>query len=149
MPKIIETLRQDEWWYGQDSFPYRIKEMDTDHVVNVIDWLGRRANSLRLQHYWDEFLELNDLDDYDVGPDTERDFVKWLGANPALDGSAIDWLARTPLVEALWDELARRDGLDGDVIAVRYDVELEEDSSGANGRAVGADPRLRGRPALG
>lgn len=149
MPKIIETLRQEEMWYGQDSFPYRIATMDINHIVNVLDWLRRRANALRLQHYWDEFLELNDLDDSEVGPRTEEAFVRWLGANPALETNAVDWLRRMPLVEALWRELRQRDGIDGDLVDVRYDAELEEDSDGANGRAVGTDPRLRGRTALG
>jgi hypothetical protein len=57
VPKITDTLRQDEWWYGRDSFPYRITEMETSHVVNVLDWLRRRAYARRLQLYWDDFLE--------------------------------------------------------------------------------------------
>lgn len=149
MPKIIETLRQDEWWYGQDSFPYRISTMDVDHIVNVLDWLRRRANALRLQHYWDEFLELNDVDDGDVGPLTEKAFVRWLGANPALENNAVDWLRQMPLVEALWHELRRRDGVDGDVVAVHYEKELEDDSDGVDSGADGTNPGLRGRPALG
>lgn len=148
MPKIIETLRQDEWWYGQDSFPHRITEMDTSHIINVLDWLRRRASALRLQHYWDEFLEYSDLDDSDVGPESEAQFIRWLGKNPALESNPVDWLRATPLVETLWSELRRRDGIDGDVVSVRYNEEIEEDSDGANGRAVGADPRLRGRAAL-
>lgn len=149
MPKIIETLRQDEWWYGQDSFPYRITEMETSHIVNVLDLLRRRVSTLRLQHYWDEFLEYSDLDDGDVGPESEAQFIQWLGRNPALESNPVDWLRATPLVEALWDELRRRDSVDGDVVSVWIEEELEDDSDGANGRTVGADPRLRGRAALG
>lgn len=149
MPKIVETLRQDEWWYGQDSFPYRLTEMEASHLVNVLDWLRRRAYQLRLQHYWSEFLEYSDLDESEVGPNTERAFVRWLGANPALEVDAVDWLAATPLVRALWRELARRDGLDGDVVAVRYDEELESDSDGIDGRAIESNQGLRDRPALG
>lgn len=149
MPKIVETLRQDVWWYGQDSFPYRIAQMDTRHVVNVLDWLRRRASALHLQHHWDEFLEYSDLDDHDAGSVTEQAFVKWLAANSALEQNAVDWLRATPLVEALWDELRRRDGIDGYVVAVRYDEEIEDVSSGTNGRAVGTNPGLCGRSALG
>lgn len=149
MPKIIETLRQDEWWYGQDSFPYRVAEMETSHIRNVLEFLRRRASQLKLQHYWDEFLERYDLDDYEVGPDAEQAFIRWLGANPAIEADPRGWLEQTPLVKALRYTLVFRGSVDGDVVGVRYDTELEEDSDGANGRAVGADPRLRGRPALG
>lgn len=149
MPKIIETLRQDEWWYGQDSFPYRLRAMETSHIGNVLDWLRRRAHMLRMQHYWDEFLELNDICDDEVGPHTEEAFIRWLGANPALEQDGFRWLDQMPLVKALKYELVLRGTVDGDVVGVRYDAELEEDSDGANGRAVGADPRLRGRSALG
>lgn len=149
MPKIVETLRQDEMWYGQDSFPYRIREMELSHVANVLDWLGRRAHMLRLQHYWDEFLELNDICDDEVGPRTEEAFTRWLGANPTLEQNAVQWLRSMPLVKALRYELVLRGSVDGDVVGVWYDAELEEDSDGANARAVGANPRLRGRTALG
>lgn len=149
MPKIVETLRQDEWWYGQDSFPYRVVEMETSHIGNVLEWLRRRANQLRLQHYWDEFLEYNDLDDLDVGPNTEHDFIKWLGANPALETDARRWVEQTPLVKALKYTLLLRGSVDGDVVGVRTEREIESDSDRANGGAVGTNSRLRGRPALG
>lgn len=146
MPKIVNTLRQETMWYGRDSMPYRIRKMDTEHIVNVLDFLRRRAHALRLQHYWDEFLCTTDLDESEVSPDTEREFVQWLGVNPALEVDVVDWLAATPLVRALWRELRLRDGVDGDLVDVRYDKELEDDS---NGRAVGADQGLRDRPTLG
>lgn len=149
MPKIVDTLRQEWMWYGQDNFPYRIRKMDTEHIVNVLDWLRRRAYTLRMQHYWDEFLEYSDLDDADVGPNTEHAFVQWLAANPALEVDPVNWLAATPLVRALWRELRLRDGVDGDLVDVRYDEELEDDSGGTNGRAVGTDQGLCNRPALG
>lgn len=149
MPKIVETLRQDKMWYGQDGFPYRLASMDDKHIANVLDWLRRRAYTLRMQHYWDEFMELNDVPDDEIGPDTERAFVRWLGANPALEVDAVDWLAAMPLVRALWRELALRDGLDGEVVDVYWQKELTEDSGGANAGAVGTDQGLRGRPTLG
>jgi hypothetical protein len=148
MPKIIETLRQDVWWYGQDSFPYRVIEMETQHLVNVLEWLRRRANALRLQHYWDEFLEYNDLDDYDVGSETESAFIRWLGTQPVLDVNPVDWLERTPFVQALKHTLALRGTVDGVVVDVRVEKEIEDDA-GTHTRAVGTDPRLRGRAALG
>lgn len=149
MPKIIETLRQDEWWYGQDGFPYRVREMPTSHIENVVEWLRRRANQLRLQHYWDEFLEYNDLNDEDIGPHTQRAFNEWLRHQNAIEAdSATAWLDQTPLVRALCRVLRRRNTVNGDVVDVRYDQELEDDS-GTDGRAVGTDPGLRDRPALG
>lgn len=149
MPKIIETLRQDEMWYGQDNFPYRISTMETSHIGNVLDWLRRRAHMLRLQHYWDEFLELNDICDDEVGPRTEEAFIRWLGANPALEQNGFKWLEQMPLVKALRYELVLRGTIDGDVVKVRYDAELEEDSDGTDQRAVGPSSGFRGRPALG
>ena len=149
MPKIVETLRQGEWWYGQDGFPYRVAEMELSHVVNTLRWLRRRANTLRLQHHWDEFLEYSDLPDCDAGPAAERAFVQWLGAQPTLDVDPVAWLELTPLVKALKRTLILRGSTDGDVVDVRYDEELEDVSSGTNGRAVGTDQGLCDRPALG
>lgn len=148
MPKIIETLEQGEWWYGQDSFPYRVVEMDTEHIGNVLRWLRRRANQLRMQHHWDEFLEHHDLPDEDAGPESELAFVKWLGASSELDVDPHAWLEQRPLVKALKYTLIMRDTLDADVVDVHTEEEIEDDS-GTHARAVGADPGLRDRPALG
>lgn len=150
MHKIVETLRQTEWWYGQDGFPYRLDEMELTHLWNVLNFLGRRASQLRLQHYWDEFLERNDVDDYDdydVGLETA--FHEWLRSQNEIDGIPQDWLNQTPFMQELRHQIALRNVANGDVVGVRYDEELEDGSGGANGRAVGADPRLRDRPALG
>lgn len=149
MPRIVNTLRQEEMWYGQDSLPYRIVNMDNQHIVNVLDFLRRRASQLKLQHYWDEFLELNDIPDDEVGPDSERAFIQWLGKNPAIEANPARWLESMPLVRALSKELRRRGVVDGDVVRVRYDEELEEDSDDTDGRAVDAHSGLRDRPALG
>ena len=136
MPKIVKTLEQTERWYGQDSFPYRIQTMASSHITNVLEWLERRASQLRLQRYWDEFLEYSDIDDSEVGPNAEAEFVRWLGSGPAIEEDASAWLARRPLVRALKRELRRRGTTDGDVVAVRYDEELEDVSSGTNGGAA-------------
>lgn len=149
MPKITDTLRQEWMWYGQDSMPYRIRKMDTEHIVNVLDFLRRRAHALRLQHYWDEFLGYSDLDDSEIGPNTEREFVRWLAANPALEVDAVDWLAATPLVRALWRELALRDGLDGEVVDIYWQRELEGVSDGIDGRTEEPDQGSGDRSALG
>lgn len=149
MPRIVETLRQTEWWYGADGFPYRLAEMELSHLWNVLNFLGRRASQLRLQHYWDEFLERNDVDDYDVGPEIKIAFHEWLRSQNEIDGIPQDWLNQTPFLRELRHQIALRNVADGDVVGVRYDEELEDGSGGTNGRAVGADPRLRGRPALG
>lgn len=149
MPNIIETLQQDEWWYGRDGFPYRLREMPTSHIENVLEWLRRRASQLRLQHYWDEFLEHHDLDDEGIGPSTQGTFHEWLRHQNALEADdGRTWLEQTPFIRALQRVLRRRNTVNGDVVDVRYDEELE-DVSGTDGRAVAADPRLRDRPALG
>lgn len=149
MPNIVETLGQTEWWYGADKYPYRITEMPTSHIVNVLEWLRRRADQLRRQHYWDEFLEYHDLDDSEVGPHTQGAFYEWLRHQNQLDGDATAWLDKTPLVRKLKRTLRKRGTVDGVVVDVRYDEELEDVSAGIDGRAVSADPRLRGRTALG
>lgn len=148
MPKIVETLRQTEWWYGEDGFPYRVNEMELSHLWNVHNWLTRRADQLRRQHYWDEFLEYNDLDDGCYGLSARTAFHEWLRRQNELEPIASDWLRQTPLVRELKHQIALRNLVDGDVVGVRYDEELE-DESGTDGRAVGTDPRLRDRPALG
>jgi hypothetical protein len=149
VPKITETLQQNEWWYGADSCPYRITEMPTSHIRNVVEWLSRRADQLRRQHYWEEFLEYNDLDDLDVGPHSQAAFHEWLRHQNQLDGDSAAWLERTPLVRKLRWILRKRGTVDGVVVGVHYEMELEDDSDGTNGRAVAANPRLRDRPALG
>jgi hypothetical protein len=149
MPKMVETLRQEEMWYGEDGFPYRIDEMELSHLCNVLGWLTRRAAKLRQQHYWDEFLEYNDLDDGYYGLDARAAFYEWLRRQNELESDSTVWLRQMPLIQALRREIARRDAHTGDVVGVHYDQELEDDSDGTHGRAVGPDPRLRDRPALG
>lgn len=133
MPRIVETLRQTEWWYGQDGFPYRLDEMELTHLWNVLNFLGRRASQLRLQHYWDEFLERNDVDDYDdydVGLETA--FHEWLRSQNEIDGIPQDWLNQTPFMRELRHQIALRNVANGDVVGVRYDEELEDGSGGTD-----------------
>lgn len=149
MPDIITTLEQSERWYGQKGIPYRLSNMDESHIHNVLRMLRARASALQLQRDWSHYLDANGLCEEDVDRDMEFAFIRWLGAQPALDESPAEWLERRPLIQALKRELRARGTLDGDVVGVRYDLELEENSDGTDGRAVGADPRLRDRPALG
>jgi hypothetical protein len=148
MPNMIETLQQDEWWYGRDSFPYRLDEMDAAHLWNVYNFLARRATQLRTQHYWAEFLEHHDIADEEVGPYTRAAFREWLRRQNEIDGLPLDWLRATPLARELKHQIALRTLTEGVVVNVQYERELES-VSGTDGRAVGADPGLRDRPALG
>lgn len=149
MPNIVETLGQTEWWYGADSYPYRLAEMPTSYLTNVLEWLRRRADQLRRQHYWDEFLEYHDLDDFEVGPHTAVAFHEWLRHQNQLDGDAAAWLERTPLVRQLKRTLRKRGTVDGVVVDVRYERELGDVSDGIDERAVGTSQGFRDRPALG
>lgn len=148
MPRIVETLRQTEWWYGEDGFPYRVDEMELTHLWNVVNWLTRRADQLRRQHYWAEFIAVNGIDEGCSEVSVRLAFREWLRLQNEIESKPTDWLDRTPLVRALRRELLTRVTTDGDVVGVHYDQELK-DESGIDGRAVGTDPRLRDRPALG
>jgi hypothetical protein len=148
VPRIVETLQQTEWWYGEDGFPYRLDEMELTHLWNVVNWLTRRGKQLRRQHYWAEFLEFNGIEEGCHEVSVRLAFHEWLRGQRELESDPTVWLDGTPLVRALRRELLTRATTDGDVVGVHYDQELE-DESGTDGRAVGTDPRLRDRPALG
>lgn len=148
MPDIITTLEQTERWYGQKGMPYRLSNMDKSHIHNVLRMLRARASALQLQRHWNEYLDGSGLREEDVDRDTEFAFIRWLGAEPALDESPAEWLERKPLIQALKRELKARGTVDGDVVGVWYDEELEENSGGTNGGADGADQGFRDRPAL-
>lgn len=149
MPKMVETLRQEEMWYGEDGFPYRLDEMELSHLWNVVNWLTRRAAKLRQQHYWDEFLEYNDLDDGHYGLEARVAFREWLRRQNEIESDPVVWLDQMPLVRALRRELLARATADGVVVDVRYERELGDVSDGIDERAVGTSQGLRDRPALG
>jgi hypothetical protein len=99
-------------WYGQDGLPYRIEDMETSHVVNVLAFLRRRADDLVRHEAWYEVSR---------APLTEQRAIleRWrteLGDDPTA------WLNRQPLIKALQYELLLRDVVDGEVVNVRGEL---------------------------
>lgn len=104
MPNIIDTLDQDEYWYGQDSYPHRVESMETSHIRNVIAFLIRRADMLQRQKEWREILDLSDAPD-DV-------MHQWEAENRrALPEPAMVWLQRQPLIQRFLELLKRRESI--------------------------------------
>lgn len=106
-PGVDALLDQTEWWFGSDSFPYRVTHMDTEHIRNLLAYLRRHANQyLTRRRYLD-------LDAFGA-EDQEALLARW---SRELDGrSALDWLNERPLLRALEAELRRRDSIDGEVV---------------------------------
>lgn len=116
MPRIIETLEQEEMWYGQDGLPYRIKEMELSHVVNVLAFLRRRADDLVRHEAW-----------YQVNHaplDEQRAILeRW---RHVIQDDTAAWLERRPLIKALKYELLLRDTVDGEVVEPRTELPTGE-----------------------
>jgi len=106
MPRIIETLEQEEMWYGQDGRPYRVTEMETSHVVNVLAFLRRRADDLARHAAWYEVSHAPLSRQLEI-------IDRWRGE---LGDDPVAWLERRPLVKALRYELVLRDTVEGEVI---------------------------------
>lgn len=116
MPRIIETLEQEELWYGQDGRPYRVVEMETSHVVNVLAFLRRRADDLVRHEAW-----------YEVNRaplDEQRAILeRWRGV---IQDDPAAWLERRPLIKALKYELLLRTSDDGEVLEPRAELPVSE-----------------------
>lgn len=112
MPSIVETLEQEEMWYGQDGFPYRVAEMELSHVTNVLAFLRRRADDLLARRRWYESVMERRYGKCDDGC--------WHPTG--IEDSAAAWLERRPLVKALKYELVLRDTVDGEVVDVKGEL---------------------------
>lgn len=112
MPRIIETLEQEEMWYGQDGKPYRVAEMETSHVVNVLAFLRRRADSLVRHEAWYE-VNRAPLDDQ------LHILLRW---RRVIEDDPAAWLERRPLIAALERELRNRGAVDGEIVPVRGEL---------------------------
>lgn len=116
MPRIIETLEQEEMWYGQDGRPYLIAEMETSHVSNVLAFLRRRADDLVRHEAW---YEVNRASLNEQRAILER----W---RTVIQDDPASWLKRRPLVRALEHELRRRGTVDGEVVEVAGELSVGE-----------------------
>lgn len=106
-PNLLDTLEQEEWWYGQDGFPYRVAEMESSHRVNVLNFLRRRADNLWARALWRERRELEDAPE-DVMRSWERDAASQVAADP------LEWLNSKPLVKSLRYWILLQDSYDVD-----------------------------------
>jgi hypothetical protein len=105
-PGVDALLEQTEWWFGADGYPYRVSNMDAEHIRNLLAFLERRAASLLRRRHWFEA--------YASGQSEAALLDRWsreLGTS-----SPFDWLRQRPLVRALEAELRRRDSIDGEVV---------------------------------
>jgi hypothetical protein len=107
MPSILNTLEQEEMWYGQDGFPYRIDEMETSHIYNVLAFLRRRAKNLYDRHTWAEIMS----DDFEDCPMSEI-------AVPQVPDKPEEWLERKPLIRKFERLLKLRDSIEPDTLSI-------------------------------
>src|SRR4051812_16844680 len=108
MPSIVETLEQEEMWYGQDGLPYRVAEMETSHVVNVLAFLRRRRGDLLRHEVWYELSHAPLVEQRGI-------LERW---RTELSDDPAAWLERRPLVKALKYELLLRGTVDAEVVDV-------------------------------
>jgi hypothetical protein len=108
MPNMIETLEQEEIWYGQDGFPYRVDEMETSHIANVIGFLTRRAHNLYERRLWQERRLMENV--------PEEIFNEWLREQQNIISSNPDeWLKQRPLIQKLERVLRQRESIAPDM----------------------------------
>jgi hypothetical protein len=109
MPRLLETLEQTEMWYGEDSFPYRIEEMETSHIKNVIGFLRRRAVNIYKRHrYLEERAAIALGEGFDV----------WNSGPYQIDSNPLEWLNNRPLMQKLEHVLKLRDSIEPDMLQV-------------------------------
>lgn len=94
MASVIGVLEQEEMWYGQDGYPYRLSEMEQSHRYNVLRFLRRRAEHLYDRKDWLEFKRMGNAPD-DVFESFMRERERSIGCDP------LEWLNSRPLVLAL------------------------------------------------
>lgn len=109
MPILLETLEQEEMWYGEDGFPYRIEDMEQSHRINVVNFLRRRAENIYLRHQWVEARMMANAPD-DVQDAYDAEMRRTLNDKPE------EWLMRRPLIQALQRAIARHNTIDGEVV---------------------------------
>jgi hypothetical protein len=112
MPDIFSTLEQEEMWYGQDGYPYRIAEMETSHVYNVVNFLVRRAKALKERYEWRMAQFAATLGGEMAQDDADRAMRR------LIDQAAEDWLENMPLMERLRRELKLRDSITPDQLHI-------------------------------
>jgi hypothetical protein len=97
---MIQVLEQTEMWYGEDGFPYKITEMETRHLENVIRFLARQSKNLFARKLYTATGGVRDI----VGVELQLD-----GDNPAMmQQMADEWLKSRPLLRAMAAELLKR-----------------------------------------
>lgn len=109
MPSLLDTLDQEEWWYGQDGYPYRLAEMEQSHRINVQAFLRRRAKNIYDRHQWHEFRIMESAPD-DV-------FAEWMHESERMvDSDPVEWLNSTPFMQALDRAIRDHDTVEGEVV---------------------------------
>jgi hypothetical protein len=94
-------------WYGQDGFPYKIKEMEQSHRINVVNFLRRRAVQLYDRKTWREFKAMERA--------PEDVFNQWMAEREwAISQSPEQWLNEQPLIKALERAIKMHDCIEPD-----------------------------------
>lgn len=110
MAILLETLEQEEMWYGEDGFPYHIEDMEQSHRINVVNFLKRRAQNIYLRHQYAEMCMISRAPD-DVQMAYEAKMRRLLDDDP------VEWLMRRPLMQALQRAISRHNTVDGEVVS--------------------------------
>lgn len=107
MSDMFETLEQEEMWYGEDGYPYRVAEMEQSHRHNVLRFLRRRAKNLYMRKEWREFRDLLDAPD-----DVVNSFIQESARSIRCD--PLEWLNSRPLVRSLERHIRLHDAINPD-----------------------------------
>jgi hypothetical protein len=107
MPALLDTLEQTEMWYGEDGFPYKIEEMETSHIENVVRFLGRRAQNIYERHQYREYRMFEDAP-ADIFDAWMRDNMQTIASDP------LEWLAQRPLLQRMEQILNIRHSLNAE-----------------------------------
>lgn len=105
------VLNQTEWWYDFENDAHRIPSMSIRYKRNLLRWLEKRANHLRVSYMW--AMPAPNLNGEMAQIDAEREYFNEQDRIAGMD--ALEWLWTTPLYNAIQESVARgEDGPDGE-----------------------------------
>lgn len=103
-PKRHQLLHQNEKWIDGAGIHWFIKEMETSHIYNLLQWLRNRVQRLKLcEEFSFAFSNISAFPMGDAAQDAMDSEQQYL-----MEMDAVEWFDSLPLVKALREEFGKR-----------------------------------------
>jgi len=101
--KVQDLLHQDEKWVDGTGIHWKIPDMETSHIYNLLQWLKRHSRRLK---FCDEFRLAFSLSGFPGGECAEAalEAEQW----DLMETPEEEWFDALPLVRALREEFGKR-----------------------------------------